>query len=50
MRRKTLRNNLSGLISASELHELGVDPGERAQTLPVAAFVTIANRVGKRRT
>jgi len=50
MRRKTLRNNLSGLISASELHELGVDPGERAQTLSVAAFVTIANRVGQRRT
>jgi len=50
MRRKTLRNNLSGLISASELHELGVDPGVRAQTLSVAAFVTIANRVGQRRT
>jgi 16S rRNA (adenine1518-N6/adenine1519-N6)-dimethyltransferase len=50
MRRKTLRNNLSGLISASELHELGVDPGERAQTLSVAAFITIANRIGQRRT
>jgi 16S rRNA (adenine1518-N6/adenine1519-N6)-dimethyltransferase len=50
MRRKTLRNNLSGLISASELNELGIDPGERAQTLSVAAFVTIANRVGQRRT
>jgi 16S rRNA (adenine1518-N6/adenine1519-N6)-dimethyltransferase len=49
MRRKTLRNNLSGLISATELHELGVDPGERAQTLSVAAFVTIANRVAQRR-
>jgi 16S rRNA (adenine1518-N6/adenine1519-N6)-dimethyltransferase len=50
MRRKTLRNNLSGLISASELDELGIDPGGRAQTLSVAAFVTIANRVGQRRT
>jgi 16S rRNA (adenine1518-N6/adenine1519-N6)-dimethyltransferase len=50
MRRKTLRNNLSGLISASELRELGVDPGERAQTLSVAAFVTIANWVGQHRT
>ena len=50
MRRKTLRNNLSGLISASELEVLGIDPGERAQTLSVAAFVTIANRVGQRRT
>ena len=50
MRRKTLRNNLSGLISASELEVLGIDPGERAQTLSVAAFVTIANRVGQRQT
>ncbi len=50
MRRKTLRNNLSGLISASELRELGVDPSERAQTLSVAAFVTIANWVGQHRT
>jgi len=50
MRRKTLRNNLSGVISASDLHELGIDPGERAQALPVAAFVTIANRLAQRRT
>ena len=50
MRRKTLKNNLSDLISASELDELGIDPGRRAQTLPVAAFVTIANRVAQRRT
>ncbi len=45
MRRKTLRNTLSGLISAGELAELGIDPGRRAQELPVAAFVTIANRL-----
>jgi len=45
MRRKTLRNTLSGLISAGELAELGIDPGKRAQELPVAAFVTIANRL-----
>jgi 16S rRNA (adenine1518-N6/adenine1519-N6)-dimethyltransferase len=45
MRRKTLRNTLSGLISADELAELGIDPGKRAQELPLAAFVTIANRV-----
>lgn len=50
MRRKTLRNNLSDLISASELDELGIDPGRRAQTLSVAAFVTIANRVEQRHT
>jgi len=45
MRRKTLRNTLAGLISAGELAQLGIDPGWRAQELPVAAFVTIANRL-----
>jgi 16S rRNA (adenine1518-N6/adenine1519-N6)-dimethyltransferase len=45
MRRKTLRNTLAGLISAEELAQLGIDPGRRAQELPLAAFVTIANRV-----
>ena len=45
MRRKTLRNTLAGLISAAELAGLGIDPGRRAQELPVAAFVTIANRL-----
>ena len=44
MRRKTLRNTLAGLISADELTRLGIDPGRRAQELPLAAFVTIANR------
>lgn len=45
MRRKTLRNTLAGLISAVDLAGLGIDPGSRAQELPVAAFVTIANRL-----
>ncbi|MGB7542310.1 MAG: 16S rRNA (adenine(1518)-N(6)/adenine(1519)-N(6))-dimethyltransferase RsmA [Burkholderiales bacterium] len=47
MRRKTLRNALSGLISAADLAELGVDPGLRAEALPVPAFVAIANRVAR---
>ena len=50
MRRKTLRNTLSGLISASELAQAGVDPGMRAQDLPVAAFVTLANRISLRQS
>lgn len=50
MRRKTLRNTLSGLISASGLAQLGVDPGMRAQDLPVAAFVTLANRIARPRS
>jgi 16S rRNA (adenine1518-N6/adenine1519-N6)-dimethyltransferase len=50
MRRKTLRNTLSGLISAAELANLGIDPGKRAQDLPVASFVTIANRLAPQGT
>lgn len=45
MRRKMLRNTLAELISARELAEMGIDPEKRAQDLPVAAFVTIANRL-----
>lgn len=45
MRRKTLRNNLAGLISSADLVRLGIDPGRRAQDLPIAAFVTVANRL-----
>ena len=45
MRRKTLRNTLAGVISADELERIGIDPGKRAQELPVAAFVTIVNRL-----
>jgi 16S rRNA (adenine1518-N6/adenine1519-N6)-dimethyltransferase len=44
-RRKTLRNALRGLVEADELAALGVDPGRRAETLPVEAFVRIADRV-----
>lgn len=50
MRRKTLRNALYGMISASDLAALGIDPGVRAETLPVAAFVTIANWVAQHRS
>lgn len=45
MRRKMLRNTLADVISASELEEIGIDPGRRAQELEVAAFVTISNRL-----
>jgi 16S rRNA (adenine1518-N6/adenine1519-N6)-dimethyltransferase len=49
MRRKTIRNALADLISASELSGLGIEPGRRAETFPVAAFVTIANRLAEHR-
>ena len=45
MRRKTLKNTLANLFSGDELAEIGIDSGKRAQQLPVAAFVTIANRL-----
>ncbi|GEK46215.1 ribosomal RNA small subunit methyltransferase A [Bisbaumannia pacifica] len=46
-RRKTLRNNLKGRISAEALSELGIDPGRRPQTLSVEEFVRIANSLAE---
>ena len=42
-RRKTLRNTLSGMLSAADFEALGVDPQARAQTLSVDDFVRIAD-------
>jgi len=50
MRRKTLRNALADLVSEFELRDLGIDPGARAEALPVAAYVTIANWLQRSRT
>ena len=47
-RRKTLRNSLSGLATEADLLALDIDPGLRAENLPVAAFVAIANRISGR--
>ena len=44
-RRKTLRNNLKGLIDATELAELGIDPGARAETLELSQFIKMANNL-----
>ena len=44
-RRKTLRNNLKGRVSAETLEALGIDPARRPQTLTVAEYVMIANQV-----
>jgi 16S rRNA (adenine1518-N6/adenine1519-N6)-dimethyltransferase len=40
-RRKTLRNNLKGLIDVQCLESLGIDPGARAETLELAQFIEI---------
>jgi len=47
-RRKTLRNNLKGLIDGDGLEALGIDPGMRAETLELAQFIAIANATGGR--
>ncbi len=42
-RRKTLRNALSSLCDEAALRRIGIDPGVRGETLPVAEFVRMAN-------
>ncbi|TDG11622.1 16S rRNA (adenine(1518)-N(6)/adenine(1519)-N(6))-dimethyltransferase RsmA [Seongchinamella unica] len=46
-RRKTLRNNLKGLIDGAALEALGIDPGCRAETLQLSQFIEIANAVNE---
>lgn len=38
MRRKTIRNNLKKLVSDEQLEAVGVDPGQRAETIQVAQY------------
>ncbi|MBA1148474.1 16S rRNA (adenine(1518)-N(6)/adenine(1519)-N(6))-dimethyltransferase RsmA [Ectothiorhodospiraceae bacterium WFHF3C12] len=40
-RRKTLRNTLSGLLTAAAIEAAGVDPGARAETLSLAQFAAL---------
>jgi len=47
-RRKTLRNALAGMLDESSILACDVDPGARAETLPVAAFVALARRASGR--
>jgi len=42
-RRKTLRNNLKGLIDSAALEALGIDPGARAETLDMKQLIALAN-------
>jgi len=46
-RRKTLRNSLARLLSDAQIEHAQVDPGARAETLDVAAFVRLANCVDR---
>ncbi|HCU54589.1 MAG TPA: 16S rRNA (adenine(1518)-N(6)/adenine(1519)-N(6))-dimethyltransferase, partial [Gammaproteobacteria bacterium] len=45
-RRKTLRNNLKGLLAAEAIATLGVEPERRAETLTLAEFAALANALG----
>ncbi|KXB31896.1 16S rRNA methyltransferase [Dechloromonas denitrificans] len=42
-RRKMLRNTLKGVLSDAGFTELGIDPTRRAEDIPVADYVRIAN-------
>lgn len=42
-RRKTIANNLSGLLTADDIASLNIDPKRRPETLSVAEFVNISN-------
>ncbi len=44
-RRKTISNNLKGIISKEELEKLGVDPKLRPENLSVENYVDIANAI-----
>jgi 16S rRNA (adenine1518-N6/adenine1519-N6)-dimethyltransferase len=44
-RRKTLRNSLSGILTADAIAAAGIDPGARPETLWPAQFAALADRV-----
>ncbi len=46
-RRKTLRNNLKGLIDVAALEELNIDPSARAETLTLPQFIAITRAIGQ---
>jgi len=42
-RRKTLRNTLKGALPPGLLEAQGIDPGQRAEQIPVDAYIRLAN-------
>lgn len=44
-RRKVIRNCLAGMFAENDLIDAGVDPQARPETVPVAQFVALANRL-----
>ena len=47
MRRKALNNNLQGILSADQLHELGIDGSLRPEQISVAEYVQLAKFISK---
>lgn len=44
-RRKVIRNCLAGMFVESDLIEVGIDPQMRPETIPLAHYVALANRL-----
>jgi 16S rRNA (adenine1518-N6/adenine1519-N6)-dimethyltransferase len=44
-RRKTLRNALRALLTADEIEAAGIDPGLRAEVIPVSGFAALAAKL-----
>jgi len=44
-RRKTLRNSLKGLISDNIMREMGVNPTQRAEEIPILTWSKLANTI-----
>jgi len=47
-RRKTLRNNMKGILDDGALEELGIDPGTRSEKLELSQFIAMANAAAAR--
>ena len=44
-RRKTIRNALRGMVDDETLAFVGIDPGLRAEAIPIADYVRLANKL-----
>lgn len=44
-RRKVIRNCVAGMFAETDLIEVGIDPQARPETVPMAQFVALANRL-----
>ncbi len=47
MRRKTLANNLKGIISAEQLNSLDISPTDRPEQIPIEDYIQIAKFIAK---